>query len=51
MGEKDKALESLESSYDNHDFMLPFANVDPLFDDLRPDVRFQAVLRRMGLVP
>ena len=49
VGEREKALENLEKSYENHDFMLPFVNVDPLYDDLRSDPRFQGVLRRMGL--
>jgi hypothetical protein len=49
LGEKDKALDALEKSYDNRDFMLPFVNVDPIYDDLRSEPRFQAVMRRMGL--
>ena len=49
LGETEKALESLELSCDNHDFMLPFVNADPIYDDLRSEPRFQAVLRRMGL--
>ena len=49
LGEKEKALEYLEKSYENHEFLLPFVNVDPFFDDLRSDPRFQAVFRRMGL--
>ena len=49
LGEKEKALEWLEKSFENHDFMLPFANIDPLFDTLRSEPRFQAVFRRMGL--
>jgi DNA-binding winged helix-turn-helix (wHTH) protein/TolB-like protein/Tfp pilus assembly protein PilF len=51
LGEKDNALEWLEKSFENHDFMLPFANADPLFDALRPEPRFRAVFRRMGLAP
>lgn len=43
LGEKGKALEALEKSYEHHDFMLPFANADPLFDELRSEPRFQAV--------
>ena len=49
LGEKEKALEWLEKSYDSHNFMLPFASVDPMFDNLRAEPRFQAVFRRMGL--
>lgn len=49
LGEKERALDALEKSYENRDFMLPFVNVDPIYDDLRSDARFQAVMRRMGL--
>ena len=49
LGDKEKALEWLEKSYESHNFMLPFANVDPMFDNLRAEPRFQAVFRRMGL--
>ena len=49
LGEKERALLWLERSYENKDFMLPFVNVDPVFDDLRSEPRFQAVLSRMGL--
>jgi len=49
LGEKERALLWLEKSYENKDFMLPFVTVDPVFDDLRSEPRFQAVLSRMGL--
>lgn len=49
LGEKERALPWLERSYENKDFMLPFVNVDPVFDDLRSEPRFQAVLSRLGL--
>ena len=49
LGEKERALPWLEKSYENKDFLLPFVNVDPVFDDLRSEPRFQAVLSRMGL--
>lgn len=49
LGEKEKALEALEKSFENRDFMLPFANIDPLYDNLRSEPRFQAVMRKMGL--
>jgi hypothetical protein len=49
LGEKEKALDALEKSYDARDFMLPFVNIDPIYDDLRSEARFQAVVRRMGL--
>jgi DNA-binding winged helix-turn-helix (wHTH) protein/TolB-like protein/Flp pilus assembly protein TadD len=49
MGDKEQALAGLEKSYEARDFLLPFVNTDPIFDDLRSEPRFQAVLSRMGL--
>jgi len=49
LGEKEKALDALEKSWENREFMLPFVNVDPLFDSLRSEPRFQEVFRQMGL--
>jgi len=49
LGEKEKALDALEKSWENREFMLPFANVDPLFDSLRSEPRFREVFRRIGL--
>jgi DNA-binding winged helix-turn-helix (wHTH) protein/TolB-like protein/Tfp pilus assembly protein PilF len=49
LDEKEEALDALEKAYQGHEFMLPFVNVDPVFDDLRSEPRFQAVSRRMGL--
>jgi DNA-binding winged helix-turn-helix (wHTH) protein/TolB-like protein/Flp pilus assembly protein TadD len=49
LGEKEKALEALEKSCESRDFMLPFVHVDPLYDELRAEPRFQAVIRRLGL--
>lgn len=49
LGERDRALDALERAYENHDFMLPFVNVDPLYDDLHDEPRVRAVFRRMGL--
>jgi TolB-like protein/Tfp pilus assembly protein PilF len=49
LGEKEKALDCLEKSYENRDFMLPFVNIDPMYEGLRAEPRFQAVIHRMGL--
>jgi TolB-like protein/Tfp pilus assembly protein PilF/predicted Ser/Thr protein kinase len=48
-GEKDKALEWLEKAYEAHDQNMPYIAVDPIFDILRDDPRFQDLLRRMKL--
>jgi TolB-like protein/DNA-binding winged helix-turn-helix (wHTH) protein/Tfp pilus assembly protein PilF len=50
LGNKDKAFELLEAAY--HDKSLDVAGVlkpDPRIDNLRSDVRFQNLLRRVGL--
>ena len=51
LGDKEQALAGLEKSYEARDFLLPFVNTDPVFDNLRAEPRYQAVLRRMGLAP
>ena len=49
LGEKDQAFEWLEKAYADHD--LSFVNVDPHFDPLRDDPRFQDLLARMNREP
>jgi len=49
LGEKDRALGELERGRDANDFFLTFIKVDPAYDDLRSDARFQNLLRRMNL--
>jgi hypothetical protein len=50
LGEKEEALVALAKACDGREFLLPFVSVDPVFDNRRAEPRFQAVLRRMGLV-
>jgi TolB-like protein/Tfp pilus assembly protein PilF len=47
-GEKDKAVEWLEKGLEVHDPVLPYLAY-PCFDDIRPDPRFQDLVRRVGL--
>jgi DNA-binding winged helix-turn-helix (wHTH) protein/TolB-like protein/Flp pilus assembly protein TadD len=49
VGDKENAMRWLVRSYEEHNFMLPFINVDPSYDSLRDDPRFQDILRRIGL--
>jgi serine/threonine protein kinase/tetratricopeptide (TPR) repeat protein len=52
LGERDKAFEWLEKSYADRSIGVGFGTiVDPMFDPLRSDPRFQDLLRRMNLQP
>jgi hypothetical protein len=49
LGDTDIGFEWLERSLDRPSFFYYLLKVDPLFDDVRGDPRFQAILRKMGL--
>jgi hypothetical protein len=49
LGEFNAALESLERGYTNHETELIYLKVDPSWDDLRSDARFQDLIHRVGL--
>jgi TolB-like protein/Flp pilus assembly protein TadD len=49
LGEKDKAFEALNKSFENHEIALvQFLNNDPRLDSLRDDPRFHDLMRRIG---
>jgi tetratricopeptide (TPR) repeat protein len=48
IGNKDKAFNLLENAYSQHS-TLTTIKVDPIYDPLRSDPRFQDLLRRVGL--
>jgi serine/threonine-protein kinase len=48
LGQKDRALEWIEKAYQNREEMMVFLKVDPQWDSLRPDPRFQNLLHRLG---
>jgi len=49
LGEKDKALSGLQKAYEEAFFGLTSLNIDPLYDDLRSDERFQSLIEQMQL--
>jgi len=51
LGEKDQAIEQLNKAYDNRHPGLVLIRVEPLYDSLRDDGRFQELLRRFEPIP
>ena len=48
-GRNEEALDWLEKSFEAHDANMPSISVDPIFDNLRDEPRFQELLRQMNL--
>ena len=51
LGDRDKAIEELEAALPIRESDLTEINVEPHWDPLRTDPRFQNVVRRVGLSP
>ena len=49
LGEKDKALDWLEKCYEDQDGACWWLKVDPIYDGMRDEPRFKAVLKKVGL--
>ena len=49
LGEKDKAVASLEKGYEERAFQMQFLKIDPRWDKLRDDPRYQELLKKIGL--
>ena len=49
LGEPDLAFEWLEKSYERHEEALCSLGVDPKFDSLRSDPRFNTLIKKIGL--
>jgi tetratricopeptide (TPR) repeat protein len=49
LGDKEKAFAWLERAYAERRGALIYLNVEPLFEPLRSDARFQDLVRRIGL--
>jgi adenylate cyclase len=48
-GEKEKALDWLEKSYEDQESACWYLKVDPIYDSVRKEPRFQAILKKIGL--
>ena len=48
-GDAGRALDYLERAFEARDPNLPYLSVDPIFDFMRGEPRFQALIRRLGL--
>ena len=49
LGERDSAFERFEKAVEDHSFVMLFFGVDPLYDPIRTDPRYHALLKRMNL--
>ncbi len=47
---KELFFEWLEKGYNEHDVLMIFLNVDPIFDPIQSDHRFQGMLKKMNLI-
>jgi serine/threonine-protein kinase len=50
LNEKDKTFEYLQRAFDERNAWLVYLKVNPVFDSLRSDVRFDNLLKRLGLI-
>ncbi len=50
LGDRDKAFALLDKACDERDSLLVFLKVEPSFDPLRSDARFERLLRRVGFL-
>ena len=49
-GEQEMALDFLEQAYDVRDPNVPYLSIDPIFDYMRDNPRFRALMQRLGLL-
>ena len=49
LGDKDRALDSLQEAYAQRDSNIIYLKLDPALQSIRSDARFQELLRRIGL--
>jgi serine/threonine-protein kinase len=48
LGDQNQALAYLDKAYEEHNDYLAYLKVEPLFDPLRSDPRFQELIRKIG---
>jgi hypothetical protein len=48
LNDREQAFEWLERAFKERDAWMIWLKVDPVLDDLRADLRFQELLRRVG---
>jgi hypothetical protein len=51
LNDKEQAFKWLQIAYDDRAVWMSYLAVDPVFDGLRSDQRFQDLLRRVRLLP
>lgn len=49
LGQNDRAVESLELAFAQHQLAMTEIAIEPAFDPLRSDARFVTLLRRVGV--
>ena len=49
VGEREEAIDWLERAFGERDSWLVYLNVEPAFDGLRGEVRFQDLLKKIGI--
>jgi len=50
LGERDEAFDWLEKSFQKHEESLCSMGIDPKFDSIRDDPRFNEILKKVGLI-
>ncbi len=48
-GQKERLIELLQKAYSEHSNAVVQIKVDPMYDPIRSDPRFEDLLRRVGL--
>lgn len=49
LGKNDQGFEWLDEAYENGDWWLSWLKISPLYDSVRSDPRFKALLKKVGL--